>query len=128
MFEDGRWSISGGNLWVNGYSDDTWASAYYNQEFSDFAFETRGARTERDETLSNSFGVFFRSNGFMSYDSKSANGYLLSITDNGYYSVWLEQDGVENAIIDWTYNPNIGYGLNAFNMIEIYALGSDFDI
>ena len=128
VFDNDRWSVAGSNLKVNGDSDDTWASAYYNQQFKDFHFTTRAARIQSSESLTSTFGVFFRSNGFMEYNEGLADGYLLSVSADGSYSVWLEQDGEETALISWTNNANIGYGLNAFNKIEIIAQGSDFEI
>lgn len=128
LFDDNRWSVAGGNLKMNGNSNDTWASTYYDQEFKDFHFTTRVARLQSNQTIGGSFGVFFRSNGYMEYDQGLANGYLLSVVAEGVYSVWLEKDGQESEIIPWTNNANISYGLNAFSKIEIIAVGSNFEI
>jgi len=128
VLEDGRWYVSGSNLIMEGWENDTWANAYYNQEFKDYTIETRVGRIESNETLDYTFGLFLRSNGYLSYDSKSSDGYLLSITSYGEYSVWLQEGGVETMIIDWTYTDNIGYGLYAFTKIKVVASGSNFDL
>ncbi len=128
VFEDSRWYVNGGNLIMEGWENDTWANAYYDQEFSNYTVETRVGRIESNETLSKTFGLFFRSNGFLGYDSKSSDGYLLSVSADGDYSVWLQEGGVETMIIDWTYTPNLGYGLYAFSQIKVVADGSDFTI
>ena len=126
--EDGRWYTFGGNLVMEGAENDSWASAYYNQQFSDYTFETRVARIESAVTEGYTFGVFFRSNGFMGFDTKSADGYILSIDAWGEYGVWLIEGGVETEIIPWTYTVNLGLGLNAFSKVKIVANGSNFDI
>lgn len=128
VYEDSRWYVSGGNLIMDGWENDTWASAYYNQEFIDYTVETRVGRVQSEETLNNTFGFFFRSNGFMNYNSKSSDGYLLSVSAYGEYSVWLLEGGYETEIINWTYTSNLGYGLYAFSIIKVVANGSNFDI
>jgi len=128
VFEDSRWYVASSNLIMEGWENDTWANAYYNQEFKDYTVETRVGRTKSDSTMYYTYGLFFRSNGFMGYETKSADGYLLGVTAYGYYSVWLEEGGVETEIIPWTYTPNLGYGLYSFSKIKIVANGSNFDI
>jgi hypothetical protein len=128
VFEDGRWYIADSNLIMEGWQNDSWANAYYNQEFKNYTIETRVRRIESNETLGYTFGLFIRSNGFLGYDSKSADGYLIAVSATGEYSVWLEEGGVETMIIDWTETANIGYGLYAFTKIKVVANGSDFDL
>ena len=128
VFEDGRWYVASSNLIMEGWENDTWASAYYNQEFKDYTIETRAGRIASTETLSKTFGVFFRSNGFMTFGSKAADGYLLCLDAWGEYSLWIMEGGYETMITDWTYSANIGYGLYAFTKIKIVANGSNFDI
>ncbi len=128
VFEDARWYVATSNLIMEGWENDSWANAYYNQEFKDYTIETRVGRIESDVTIGYTFGLFLRSNGFLSYDSKSADGYLIAVAATGEYSVWLQDGGVETMIIDWTYTNNIGYGLYAFTKIKVVANGSTFDL
>ena len=128
VFEDGRWYVASSNLIMEGWENDTPTTAYYNQEFKDFTVETRVGKIESNETLGYIFGLFIRSNGFLGKDSKSSDGYMISVTASGYYRVWIQEGGVVTIIIDWAESPNVGFGLYAFTKIRVDANGSNFDL
>ncbi len=122
---DERLSIENCELKMTGNSDNTWASAYYNYEFTDFIYEFELKRDKSSHTAGSSMSGIIRSDGF--FDDNS-NSYLFNITANGSYSVWKRVNGTPTPIISWSSTPHINTGLGASNIVTINASGTLFEL
>ncbi len=124
-FSDERFSIENCELKMTGKTDGTWASAYFNYEFTDFVFEYEVTRHQSNVTTGLSLSAFLRTDGFW---GGNANGYMINITANGSYSAWKWVNGSESNLIPWTTSPHINTGLGASNIVTIHASGTLFEI
>lgn len=129
LFSDSRFSVENGNLQFNsnGIGDDTWGGAYFDKHFTNFKIETRVARLESEEGIENSMTIFIRSDGFMSYQSP-VSGYQISITQDGFGSVWKIDEGVETNLLPWVPVEQLNPGLGNFNDVAVNINGGTFDI
>lgn len=127
-FNSNEYGIGNGYLNMYTQGNNNWFCAQYNQPFSDCLVEFEAMRTQSEGTLGNTIGLFIRSNGFLDYTSGTSCGYLISVSWDGSYSAWLENNGYESQIIPWTASPYINTGLNATNIITVMAFGSSFRI
>ncbi len=122
-FSDGRFSVQDGCLMMNGISNDTPASTYFNETYSNFAYEFEVTRHLSENTLNYSMYAIVRSNGFI---DESTNGYTFNFTANGFFSVWKYEDGSISNIIPWSNSEYINPGLESSNIYTIYAYGPEF--
>lgn len=129
LFSDSRLSVENGNLEFKsgGIGNDTWGGAYFNKHFSNFKIETRLARLESSEGIENSMTIFIRSNGFMSYQTP-VSGYQISITQDGFGSVWKIDEGTETNLLPWVPIEELVSGLGNFNIVAVNINGGRFDI
>jgi len=129
LFSDSRFSVDNGNLQFNsdGIGNDTWGGAYFNKHFTSFKIETRVARLESIEGIENSITIFIRSNGFMSYQSP-VSGYQISITQDGFGSVWKIDEGTETNLLPWVPVEQLSPGLGNYNAVAVNVNGGRFDI
>jgi len=121
---DNRLDVNGGYLKMNGNSDNTWASAYYNHDFDDFIFEYESRRQSGSNSLGCSIGAFIRSDGFKGTGSE--NGYSIHVSSSGKYGAWVTINGTTDNIVPWTTSEYINTGLGVSNIVTIHASGSDF--
>jgi hypothetical protein len=126
VFSDSRFSVSDGNLKMNG-SGKGWASTYYDAIYNDFTLEFDFVRTQSEITSGFTIGAFVRSDDFITY-SYPVNGYLVAFNTEGSYSAWLELNGSESNLIPWTSTPFINTGLGIVNAVMISVNGNLIDI
>jgi hypothetical protein len=122
--DDPRFSVTDGHLVMNGNSDNTWATTYFDQTFEDYTLEFEFIRQQSSYTKNSSIGAFIRSNGGI----ENGNGYLINFTSSGIYSVWKITNGYSSNIIPWTGSNYINTVLGASNVVTIIANGFAFDI
>lgn len=129
LFSDSRFSVENGNLQFNsdGIGNDTWGGAYFDRYFTNFKIETRVARLESVEGIENSITIFIRSDGFMSYQSP-VSGYQISITQDGFGSVWKIDEGIETNLLPWVPVEQLNPGLGNYNEVGVNVNGGSFDI
>ena len=123
---DNRFSIANGKLIMNGYSNDTWASAYYDEVFDNYTLEYEFGRQQSSGTIGKSIGTIIHSNGY--FEGSGANGYEINFTTSGYYSVWKMVNGSESSIINWTSSSYINTGFGVSNVVSIHVNGANFEI
>jgi hypothetical protein len=129
LFSDSRFSVENGNLQFNsnGIGNDTWGGAYFDRHFTNFKIETRVARLESVEGIENSITIFIRSDGFMSYQSP-VSGYQISITQDGFGSVWKIDEGIETNLLPWVPVEQLNSGLGNYNEVGVNVNDGSFDI
>ena len=110
---------------------NTWASAYYDENFDNFELEFRFRRNQSTATQENSIGVLVRSQyGHMNNTPtdlvnqiQGASGYLITVKATGAYSFWKMTEGVATMIKTWTTSNFINTGLGNPNVIRVDATG-----
>jgi hypothetical protein len=129
LFSDSRFTVGNGNLQFDsgGIGNDTWGGAYFNRHFTNFKIETRVVRLESIEGIENSMTIFIRSDGFMSYQSP-VSGYQISITQDGFGSVWKIDEGTESNLLPWVPVEQLIPDLGNYNVVTVNVNGGRFDI
>lgn len=118
---NGYWGINNSQYLITYGVDQNLASAYYNKNFSTLNYKVNMRRTGC-VTCANALYVRGTVTP-LDYESGWYNGYYFAYVNDGYFSVWVFQNGVATALQPWTYTATINY--EGFNTLNVVAVGNN---
>ena len=120
----GSWWIDSGLYLYTGGVYDSFASASYAANYTNFQYEARLFRAGC-EWCANSIWVRGTPNPLWS-NGEWSSGYLFEYTNDGYYSVWRDDPTTYAMLQGWTYSPYIATG-SAWNTMKVAANGGNLN-
>ncbi|MCK9280167.1 MAG: M6 family metalloprotease domain-containing protein, partial [Melioribacteraceae bacterium] len=122
--EDNRFTVDEGYLKMNGLSNDSWATTYYNNDFSNFALEYGFKRVQGSPDYS--VAAFIRADKAM--DAGNEKGYLFCVTTSGSFYACKILNGSIMWYRPWSYTSAINTDVGANNIVTIGAMANNLKL